>query len=443
MSKYIHQRVFPLLALCLLLAACSPASGIGAGTTPTPSTHSPGSTPGASTDPQADTCPGQLRGDPGCFTPHAMRVAYGIEPLVQKGFTGKGQTVVDVVSFGSPTLQRDIDVFDRQFNLPQIKLQIIAPLHVPEYDPRGDKSGWVGETTLDVEMIHAIAPDANIVVLVSPVAETEGTVGLPEFRQLEQYALDHHLGNIVSQSWGASEVTLQDQAGQQELQKWDAFYQQSTTQQGITYLTASGDNGATDYADLQGKNLSKSATTSFAADNPWVTSVGGTTLTRSGATFSEKVWNSGGASGGGFSRFFKTPSYQQTLPASVQSQLNNRRGVPDIAAAADPSTALAYYVSGQWQLIGGTSASTPLCAGIIAIAEQMAGHPLGFINPGLYKLAKSSTYNQDFRDITAGNNSNYAAGVTGYSAAPGWDAATGLGSPNAEKLIPDLIAAMK
>ena len=193
----------------------------------------------------------------------SMRAAYGIAPLIQKGFTGKGQTVVDIVSFGSPTLQQDVDTFDKQFNLPPITIQQISPLNVPEYDPHHDKAGWASETTLDVEIIHALAPDAGIVVLTSPVAETEGTVGLPEFRQLMQYTLDHKLGTIISQSWGASEATLKDAAGQAEIQKWDALYKQLTTQDGFTILSASGDNGATDYSDLNATKLSASPTTSF------------------------------------------------------------------------------------------------------------------------------------------------------------------------------------
>src|SRR5207249_997852 len=306
-----------------LLAGCNSISV----TTPSlPSTPAPRATHATTVTPPVrkalnDPCPPDLRGISDCFTPHALRVAYGVESLIEQGFTGKGQTVIDIVSFGSPTLQHDMDVFDQQFGLPPIKIQVIAPLNVPEYDPNHDKGGWATETELDVQIIHAIAPDANIVVLQSPVAETEGTIGLPEFLQLEQYAVAHHLGNIISQSWGASEVTLQDTAGRQEIQQWDAFYKQATTQQGITILSSSGDLGATDYADLQLRHLSSVATTSFPADDPWVTSVGGTTLTSDGSTLSESVWNSGGgASGGGFSQFFKTPTYQQALPATVESQ---------------------------------------------------------------------------------------------------------------------------
>jgi subtilase family serine protease len=150
-------------------------------------------------------------------------------------------------------------------------------------------------------------------------------------------------------------------------------------------------------------------------------------------------------SGGGFSSFFTTPSYQLTLPATVQNQLQHRRGVPDIAGDADPSTGLAFYISnGGWNLAGGTSASAPLWAAFMAIADQMAGHPLGFINPALYKLAATSTYAQDFNDITVGNNSVDRDGVQvkGYYAVPGWDPVTGLGTPILDKLLPDLIATM-
>jgi subtilase family serine protease len=368
-----------------------------------------------------------------------MRLAYGIDSLIQQGFTGKGQTIIDLVSFGSPTLQRDMDVFDQAYDLPPVDLQILSPLNEPERDPHNDKHGWADETELDVEIMHALAPEAKVIVLTSPVAETEGTFGLPEFRQLEQYIIDHKLGNIVSQSWGASELTLADTQGQQELQQWNSVLQQGAIQNAITYFASSGDEGATDYRD-DNRHLATEATTSFATDNPWVTSVGGTTLTRSSSDFQEKAWN---GSGGGFSRFYQMPDYQTTLPEPTQKQFNNRRGVPDVSAAADPFTGLGVYLSGQWTMAGGTSASAPVWAALMAIANQMAGHPLGFINPGLYKLAGSNTYHQDFRDVVEGNNTNQAAKVEGYPAVPGWDPVTGLGTPNAEQLIPDLIATLK
>src|SRR5579884_1129364 len=227
---YFSRRLPPLLALlCLLsllslLTACvapgatgqsGKSSQTGAGTaSPTAASQSGAMATPASAS-SIDKCPQELSQVIGCMTPQAIRTAYGVQPLLDKGFTGKGQTVIDIVSFGSPTLRQDMQVFDRQFGLPATDMQIISPLNEPEYDPNKDKDGWAGETTLDVQIIHAIAPEAKIVVLVSPVAETEGTIGLPEFRQLIQYAIDHKLGNIVSQSWGASELTLENAQGQQ------------------------------------------------------------------------------------------------------------------------------------------------------------------------------------------------------------------------------------
>ncbi len=439
MIAHISRRSIPflLMIMCLLLAACSPLGGIGGGsTTPTVgvATHAPTLPPGATTD----TCPVDLSQVPGCQTPHSLRVAYGVEPLFERGFTGKGQTVVDIVSFGSPTLQKDVDAFDRQFGLPPIKIQVISPLNEKEKDPYRDKPSWGMETTLDVELIHAFAPDAGIVVLTSPVAETVGTFGLPEFRQLVQYTIDHHLGNIISNSWGTSEVTLEDQAGQQEIQKWDALLQKATTQDGITFFAASGDGGAFEFTDPKSTIHSSTPSVGFLADSPWVTSVGGTALQPG----REIAWNE---SGGGFSVFYPMPTYQQTLPASVQRMLQNRRGVPDVSADADPATSMADYIDGSWTLIGGTSASAPVWAALGAIADQMAGHPLGFINPGLYKVGTSNAYTQVFHDITVGDNSVDDPNVKGkgYGAVPGWDPVTGLGSPNAEVLLPALIAALK
>ena len=444
------RNLLPLMLLGALLAGCSFTGSGGGGSTPTagggntPTSHlsvTPG-TPASLPDNSPLVCPQELSGFPSCQTPRSMRLAYGVESLMQHGFTGTGQTVVDIVSYGSPTLQQDLDKFDQAFGLPPITVKILSPIGTVPLDLNNKEiAGWAGETELDVEIIHAIAPGANIVVLTSPVDETEGTIGLPQFLQLEQYAINNHLGNIISQSWGASEVTLKDSAGRQEIQKWDAFFKQATTQQGITFFGSSGDNGSTDYVDLQATQLSTKATTSFPTDDPWVTSVGGTSLNRAGALFQESGWSDGG---GGFSDFFSTPSFQQSLPSAVQGQLQNRRGVPDVSGNANPETGLAIYLPDGWNLGGGTSASAPLWAAIMAIANQMAGRALGFINSALYKLAASASHSQDFHDITAGNNTQHVNGVTvpGYSAAPGWDAITGLGTPNAEHLIPDLIAAL-
>ena len=433
-----------LAGLVLLLAACAGVGSPAVSVTPTPrptsaSTAAPGASPTRSA---ASICPAQLSNILTCQTPYSMRVAYGLEALTERGLTGKGQTVVDIVSFGSPTLQQDVDVFDRQFGLPPITIRVLSPIGTTKFDPaNNDMLGWAEETTLDVEIIHALAPDANIVVLTSPVDETEGTIGLPQFLQLEQYAVNNHLGQIFSQSYVASEATLADKAGRQLVATYSDFYKQATTQQGWTILSGSGDHGATDYNNLAATTFSPTPIVNFPADVPWVTAVGGTTLRSSSAATQETAWS---GSGGGFSAFFSEPDYQRALPQSVQTQLNGRRGIPDVAADANPLSAMAIYFDGQWMQVGGTSAATPTWAGIIAVANQMAGHPLGFINPALYKIATSAQAAEDFRDITSGTNSFSDGGVMvqGYTAGPGWDAVTGFGAPICAKLLPDLIASL-
>src|SRR5207248_2476102 len=288
------RRLLPILAIVLLLSACAPLSSGNsaqvASSTPTQkatNTISPSSTPSSTA---IAVCP---TSSTDCLTPYDMRVAYSVQSLLEHGFTGKGQTIVDIVSYGSPTLQQDMDTFDQQFGLPPITIKILSPLGTQPVDHPSTKdvAGWAEETTLDVQIIHAIAPDAGIVVMTSPVAETEGTIGLPEFLKLEQYAVSHHLGQIFSQSYVASEVTLADSKGQQLVKTYTDFYKQITTQQGFTVVSGSGDNGATDFADLAGTRLSSTPIVNFPADVPWVTAVGGTTLLHTGTDYDETAWS--------------------------------------------------------------------------------------------------------------------------------------------------------
>jgi subtilase family serine protease len=446
-KSIIQSRYSLLFALFALLAACSSINPIGSNVTPaTTPTQKPTHVPTSTT---AEACPAPLNSNPNCYTPRAFRLAYSVQALTDQGYTGKGQTVIDIVSYGSPTLQQDMDVFDKQFGLPPITIQVVSPLGTVPYDPnKKDMAGWAGETELDVQIIHAIAPDAHIVVMTSPVDETEGTIGLPEFLKLEQYAVAHRLGQIFSQSFVASEATLADSPGQKLVKTFTNFYQQITTRQGFTIVSGSGDNGATDWANIATTALSPNPTVNFPADVPWVTAVGGTTLHNTPdtinrvPTYNESAWS---GSGGGISKFFAEPVFQKTMPSFIQSQLAGQRGLPDVAGDANPETAMITYTFGHWIQVGGTSASTPFWAGIVAIANQMAGHPLGFINPALYQLAASPTAQKDFRDITSGSN-NVDDGnihVKGFQAIAGWDAVTGWGSPQASQFIPDLIAAMK
>jgi subtilase family serine protease len=248
-------------------------------------------------------------------------------------------------------------------------------------------------------------------------------------------------GSPVSQSWNASEATLADAAGRTLVQQWDDFFHTATTQHGMTFFAGSGDWGASNYVDMQGNQLAARPTSGFPCDDPWVTAVGGTTLSiSSSGAIGETAWPE---SGGGISAFYTTPSYQQSLPSAAKSLLQGQRGIPDIAASADVNAGLGIYVMGRWAVSNGTSAGSPVWSALTAILNQKAGRSLGFLNPPLYKLGTSASYGQDFRDITTGDNSVNAGGVhvSGYSAGSGWDAVTGLGSPNAGQLIPDLIAA--
>ena len=200
------KRLIPTLITCLLLLSACSSIGTNPASTPAPPTSKP-PTPISTI---SDICPKAIS-NPNCTTPHTLRLAYGVQSLLDQGYSGKGQTIIDIVSYGSPTLQQDINVFDQQFHLPSITIQVISPLGTVPYNPiNKDMSGWAVETELDVEIMHAIAPDAHIIVMTSPVDETEKSsfYGLPQFLQLEQYAVAHHLGQIFSESYVASEVTL-------------------------------------------------------------------------------------------------------------------------------------------------------------------------------------------------------------------------------------------
>ncbi len=423
-----------------LLVMAGLTVGCGTFTVTKTTSATPGTTP---TTPGGTFTPSR----PGFYTPTDLRAAYHVDGLIAQGFTGKGQTIIDMVCYGSPTVQADLDVYSQRYGLPKVTVTTVDTITTkPTNTDPNFVRGWGQETELDVELYHALAPDAGIVVLASPICAPEGLTGLPEARQELQYAIDHHLGNIVAVSGGTSEVTLTDPAARDELNKWDALLKQATTQNGITIFVSSGDNGSTDYSDVNATTLSTQPTTSFPTDSPWVTSVGGTALQATNGTFSETAWSgNGGSSGGGFSRFFPEPDYQKQLPQAAQTLLNNRRGVPDIAAVADPATGVEVYLGGQWTPgLGGTSISAPIWAGIMAIVNQKAGHSLGFINPALYQIGLSSKAASDFNDITSGNNTQTVKGtvVPGYPAVAGWDPITGFGTPRGDTFIPDLIAAV-
>ena len=202
--------------------------------------------------------------------------------------------------------------------------------------------------------------------------------------------------------------------------------------QHVTVVASSGDTGA-----ISSHPAGPPVQVSMPASDPLVLGVGGTVLDASpvGAYLGEMAWNDNTeASSGGYSSLFPRPAYQDGIARSRAA-----RGVPDVAANADSSTAMAIDISGGGLLpASGTSAATPLWAGVIALADQQAGQHLGFINPAIYAIARGPAYHQAFHDIVTGDNSVlWPTGVfTGYTAGPGWDPVTGWGSPNAQYLVP-------
>jgi subtilase family serine protease len=384
-----------------------------------------------------------------CYSPQEIRTAYGMNGLIDAGMVGAGQTIVIIDSYGSPTIAADLVAFDQGFGLPDPpSFTVLAPLGTVPWNPTlyPDQYGWAGETTLDVEWAHAMAPGAAIVLLTSPVDETEGVQGLPEFLELEKYALDHHLGKIISQSWSATENTLFSEAAGPQGPKVVADYlafQRRAAAERVTLLAAAGDDGSSN-PETNGTTFYPFPTVGFPASSPLVTGVGGTILyaDTSGNYQSETVWSDPGccAGGGGISQLFKAPDYQEFwLPRDVRAQLGGMRGVPDISYNADCNNAILVYLSyfgpdyAGYYSICGTSEGSPQWAGIVADLNQYAGRPLGFLNPALYAVGGLGQFGTFGRDITVGNNALIdvpGAVAPGYSAARGWDPASGWGTPN-------------
>ena len=395
-----------------------------------------------------------------CYGPAQVRQAYDLPALYAQGVTGHGATIVIVDSYGSPTIRHDLAVFDRAYRLPAPPaFQVIQPVgRVPAYDPASsDMVGWAGETTLDVEWAHAIAPGAKILLVETPVSETEGVHGFPQIITAEEYVIKHHLGDVISQSFSATEETFPTPAAVQALR---GAYQLADRDH-VTVLAASGDSGA---ADLGPDETTYYAfrVTSWPDSDPLVPGVGGTQLhfTAQGTPAAPTVWNdtynpaanefTGGgagpgplASGGGTSIFFTRPRYQD----GVRDIVGGSRGVPDISMSAACNGSVNTYgtyrgAPAGWSQECGTSEATPLFAGIVALADQEAGHSLGLINPALYQLAAEGK--PGIVDVTSGDNTvsftqdGRKQTVTGFSARPGYNLATGVGTVNARYFVPEL-----
>jgi len=279
--------------------------------------------------------------------------------------------------------------------------------------PTGGADGPDGEVELDIEIVGALAPGAKIGVYFAPNTD-QGFIDA-----LTTAVHDTNLRpSIVSISWGGPEGSWTQQARN----SINSACQDAATM-GVTVLVASGDNGATD------GSTNGALTVDFPSSSPYVIGCGGTKLALSGnSILSEQAWNeltqNEGATGGGVSEVFATPAFQS--PANVPAAPNGfrGRGVPDVAADADPASGYNVLVDGVSTVIGGTSAVAPLWAGLLARINQLVGKPAGYLNPILYSANVAAT----FHDITSGNND-------GYSAGPGWDPCTGLGTPNGSRLL--------
>jgi subtilase family serine protease len=412
-----------------------------------------------------------------CFTATAMQNSYDLPPLYANGDEGQGVTIAIIDSFGNPNMASDLANFDTQMGLPHMcgeadhtcasgdptfthvywngKTQVKSP--PPNSNGTGlqDRSGWIVETALDVEWAHAMAPKANILNVTTNPAETQGVQGLPSMMNAEQYIVDHGQATVITQSFGTTEEAFG--STQSLLNLRHAFI--SAAANGVTVLASTGDNGTANPGKTPVKNPTTVPypTVGWPASDPLVTAVGGTYLctnpvTGTGVDSTDPPANCQNQSnreigwidsGGGFSHIFSTPGYQSNVPAG-SFPIGSMRGIPDVAFQASARTAPLVYATfdggGGWFLVGGTSCSSPQFAGLVAIADQIAGHGLGQINPTLYKLSSNpADYAADFYDVTTGNN-QADPDVPGYQAQTGWDPVTGLGTPNAANLVPALAA---
>ena len=423
-----------------------------------------------------------------CFTSTSMQNSYNLGPLYAAGNEGQGVTVAIIDSFGNPNIASDLNVFNNAMGLghmcgepgvtctgdmPTFQHEFFDGTTIVKAPPPGShgtgsqtRNIWALETSLDVEWVHSIAPRANILNVTTNPAETLGVQGFPQMMNAEQFIVDHHLASVISQSFAAAEETFN--STQSLLNLRHAFV--SAAADGVTVLGSSGDSGTANstFTPVKNPGIFPFPTVEWPASDPLVTGVGGTYLctnpftgvgvdnTHPPANCQNQPNREVGwiGSGGGFSHVFAKPTYQDSLPTGSTS-IGSMRGVPDVGYQASSRTGVLVYdtapgdasrglncspgnpCSAGWFVVGGTSSSCPQWAALVAIADQIAGHGLGLINPKLYSLATSAKYGSYFYDVTTGNNQANPS-VPGYPATQGWDPVTGLGTPNAANLVPAL-----
>ncbi|HEY2689365.1 MAG TPA: S53 family peptidase [Streptosporangiaceae bacterium] len=427
----------------LLATACGPAQ-TGVASSGGPARQPPAPPPTSTADCDSVTT---------CYTPQQFQVAYGIKPLLDRGINGRGETVVLpelAESQLNPPLvtdmRQDMAAFDSLFHLPAARMRVVSTL-------AGARSPWLafGEEVLDVEMVHALAPGAALVILLLPGTSLDNTKNAVS-AAVASLRLGRAEGGVMSLS-AAGQIGGEHCVSRAQADSVHAALQAAASRH-VTVVAATGDIGAVaEPCDVYGALTGTGTFTpvkevNLLASDPLVLGAGGTSLTAShttGAWQGETAWglpygNPGSAfqaSGGGFSRLFPRPGYQEGVPGIRAS-----RGVPDVSADASGHTGMAIALSDDGRSMirnsGGTSASAPIWAALIALADQYAGRHLGPVNPAIYQIARGPRYHQAFHDITKGNNTVRfpPATIAGYRAAPGWDPATGWGSPDAQVLIP-------
>jgi len=349
------------------------------------------------------------------YTPPQLAQLYDF-PTQSNGtsINGSGECIA-LIELGGGYRQSDLKTYFQQLNIVPPKVTSISVDHGHNH-PVGNPNSADGEVDLDIEVAGAIASGAHIVVYFAPNTDRG-------FLDAITQAI-HDTTNrpsVISISWGSAEVNWTPQA----MQAMDQAFQAAAAL-GVTVCCAAGDNGSGD-----GVNDGK-AHVDFPASSPYALGCGGTRLEATNNTVtSEVVWNDGpnSATGGGISDVFNLPPWQAN--AGVLPSINDQhvgRGVPDVAGDADPQTGYQVRVDGQDAVFGGTSAVAPLWAGLIALINQERGQPIGYLNPILYQNYAQLAQAKALRDVTSGNNGGYAAG-------PGWDACTGLGTPDGTKLL--------
>jgi len=327
------------------------------------------------------------------------------------GLNGSG-TTIGLLEFGGGYSPDDLSQYFAGLGVPVPEIVTVG-VDGATNAPTGDPSGPDAEVELDIEMAGALAPGARIVVYFAPNTEQ----GFADALTTAIHDATNH-PDVLSISWGGPEPSWSVQ-GRTALEDAAA----DGAELGVTIFAASGDQGATD-----GEPAGTLAV-DFPSSSPYVVGCGGTRLTLTGATIdSEVVWNDlaegEGATGGGVSEDFSLPSYQVGAHVPAAPNGFTGRGVPDVAADADPETGYSVYIDGTPSVIGGTSAAAPLWAALCARLIQGLGKALGYLNPLLYSAGLANGY----RAITSGSND-------GYSAGPGWNPCTGLGSPQGSDLL--------